>query len=61
MLRAAPPVDIEQELFVSKSKPVRRKQAFEVEPLNWVAPKKAVVETDQEAKVDASSDQAQDS
>jgi len=46
---------------VSKSKPVRRKQAFEVEPLNWVAPKKAAVETDQEAKVDASSDQAQDS
>ncbi|MCC9162446.1 MULTISPECIES: hypothetical protein [Alcaligenes] len=45
---------------MSKSKPVRRKQAFEVEPLNWVAPKKAVVETDQEAKVDASSDQAQD-
>ncbi|WP_164461357.1 hypothetical protein [Alcaligenes faecalis] len=45
---------------MSKSKPVRRKQAFEVEPLNWVAPKKAVAETDQQAKVDTSSGQAQD-
>ncbi len=45
---------------MSKSKPVRRKQAFVVEPLNWVAPKKADSETDQEAKVDASSEQAQD-
>ncbi|HRK87403.1 hypothetical protein MJ863_01965 [Alcaligenes ammonioxydans] len=46
---------------MSKSKPVRRKQAFEVEPLNWVAPKKAVVEADQKSKADTSSEQNQDS
>ncbi|WP_394059928.1 hypothetical protein [Alcaligenes sp. WGS1538] len=41
---------------MSQSKPVRRKQAFEVEPLNWVAPKKAARETDAESKTEQPSE-----
>ena len=41
---------------MSQSKPVRRKQAFEVEPLNWVAPKKAAREADTESKAEQSSE-----